>query len=298
MVYDTTRHMIQCEAKTTAEPTVVKYCEEDKRLFTGLVNGRVIIWDTTGLPIQKMTELPDSAGSTSLPAITALGYDQISATAIVGNKEGISFWVIKGSSDGCWGRIVGQVQGITSPPTAVAWVSSSHEILATFPNGTVCVFDLDTGNASHVMIAHSAAVSEIIWIDAERRLLTASKDKTVRIWDFPGGRGMRSSAGRDSVVTSTTNILPEKKSNRKSLSKSQSGGSSLPWKRSSTAQASTATSQSSAVVGGDELLFLEPKKPPIVEELPPAPIRAVNQNAKRSPALATDSDDDLIGWDR
>eukprot|EP00439_Symbiodinium_sp_Y106_P063019 s1430_g9.t1 len=75
-----------------------------------------------------------------------------------------------------WGRKLGQITEMSSPPTALVWAASSREVIAGFGNGAVVVFDLDQGEPSYAIQAHADAVTAAKWLDAPRRLLTASKD--------------------------------------------------------------------------------------------------------------------------
>ncbi|CAE8595033.1 unnamed protein product, partial [Polarella glacialis] len=162
------------------------HCQVQRRLFTALKNGQVIVWDTSVLPLQRLAVVPDGASPASGP-IMALDYDLSTSTLFTGSKEGISLWAVKASDSGCsgWGRKLGQFSSMSSAPTAVAWAISSREVMAGFANGAVVIFDLDKGEASYAIQAHSDEVTAVMWLDAPRRLLTASKDKTLKIWDFP-----------------------------------------------------------------------------------------------------------------
>eukprot|EP00442_Polarella_glacialis_P010414 CAMPEP_0115165998 /NCGR_PEP_ID=MMETSP0227-20121206/73891_1 /TAXON_ID=89957 /ORGANISM="Polarella glacialis, Strain CCMP 1383" /LENGTH=506 /DNA_ID=CAMNT_0002578507 /DNA_START=19 /DNA_END=1537 /DNA_ORIENTATION=- len=186
IVFDLRRQMIQCEVQASAAPVRMYHCQVQRRLFTALKNGQVIVWDTSVLPLQRLAVVPDGASPASGP-ITALDYDLSTSTLFTGSKEGISLWAVKASDSGCsgWGRKLGQFSSMSSAPTAVAWAISSREVMAGFANGAVVIFDLDKGEASYAIQAHSDEVTAVMWLDAPRRLLTASKDKTLKIWDFP-----------------------------------------------------------------------------------------------------------------
>jgi len=189
MVYDARRQMILCEAQTPAATSVLYYCQAQKRLFTGLQNGQVIIWDATVLPMRQMGTVPDGPEAAPASKITALDYNSATSTLFTAAKEGgLALWSVKASSAGCWGRRVGSVPSVASQPCGLAWANSSREIIAGLATGAVAVYDVDQGDASYAIQAHRDEVTTIIWLDAPRRLLTASKDKTLKIWDFPSLR--------------------------------------------------------------------------------------------------------------
>eukprot|EP00931_Biecheleriopsis_adriatica_P114745 TRINITY_DN9065_c0_g1_i1.p1 TRINITY_DN9065_c0_g1~~TRINITY_DN9065_c0_g1_i1.p1 ORF type:complete len:627 (+),score=110.70 TRINITY_DN9065_c0_g1_i1:87-1967(+) len=182
IVFDLRRSMIQCEVQAPAAVTKMQLCQEQRRLFTALKNGTVVIWDASVLPMQRMATVPDGASGNP---ITAMDYDPSSGTLFTASKEGIQLWTVKTSDGGGWGRKLGQITDMSSPPTALAWAPSSREIIAGFANGAVVIFDLDQGGPSYAIAAHADGVSAVRWLDAPRRLLTAAKDKTLKIWDFP-----------------------------------------------------------------------------------------------------------------
>jgi len=187
-IYDTRKQMIHHELQTPALLTSMYYSQECKHLFTGLTSGRVVLWDLSVLPAHQLCTIPDSPDLVASSRITALDYDAKTSTLFTGSKDGFALWTVKSSNSVHWGRCVGQIKGINNAPTAVAWINSSREILGSFSNGTVAIFDIDKGEATYVINAHKDEVTKILWLDAPRRLLTASKDKTLKIWDFPSMR--------------------------------------------------------------------------------------------------------------
>jgi len=187
IVYDLRKQTVVSETQTPGPTTSMTYCEEQKRLFTGVQSGKVVVWDLSRRPIQQVGAIPEGTETLLSSRICALDYDEASSTLFAGTKEGLSLWNIKHSSS-VWGRCVGQVRGMSHGPTAIAWCPSSREILAGFSNGAVMVFDQDTGEATYALQAHNEEVTAIVWLDAPRRLLTASTDKTVKFWDFPSLR--------------------------------------------------------------------------------------------------------------
>jgi len=200
MVYDMRRQMIQCEVQTPATCSAMHYDQAQKRLFTGLQNGRVVVWDTSNMPLQQLASIPDG-GDVRMGSVAALDYDAATSTLFTGTKEGFALWAVKSSNLGCWGRCVGQIKDLNVAPTAVAWANSSREILAGFSNGSVIIYDVDLGEATYALPAHKDEVTAIMWLDAPRRLLTASKDKTLKIWDFPSLRRMSLEDQVANVVT-------------------------------------------------------------------------------------------------
>merc|ERR1719253_2272952 len=164
---------------------MMKHVAQQKRLFTGLFTGRAVIWDTSILPIQQLASVPAEALDPTVGKMSALDFDVGTGTLFAATKEMVGIYTVKSANSGVWGRKIGQIGPISSPPTVMAWAPSSRELLIGFGNGAVVVYDIDSGEASFAIQAHREEVTRIEWLDAPRRLLTASKDKTLKIWDFP-----------------------------------------------------------------------------------------------------------------
>lgn len=348
MVYDTRRQMIQCEVQTPAPTTAMNYCQVQKRLFTGVQSGRIIVWNTSILPIQQVAVIPDGGGAadTANPSakISSLDYDPVTSTLFAASKEALTVWAIKSSDNGsCWGRKAGAISQMNTAPTAIAWANSSREILAGFSSGAVIVFDVDKGEASYALQAHKDEVTTLVWLDAPRRLLTGSKDKTLKIWDFPSLRNVTLedsafSAMVAPMVSTAPHMAPPGSSQGaaagygRQRGSSGAGSSSFSGQRGGDPLSSQGAPTGSvggyptgSVGGGDPLARSQNNAPPTssyagrssgsglagplggepyradagrtgsVSDAPAAAAPA--PAAKKSAALAGDSDDDLAGWD-
>lgn len=163
------------------------------------------------MPLQQLASMPDGAdtpAASRMGPVAALDYDAATSTLFTGTKEGFALWAVKSSNLGCWGRCVGQIKDLNVAPTSVAWANSSREILAGFSNGSVIIYDVDLGEATYALPAHKDEVTSIMWLDAPRRLLTASKDKTLKIWDFPSLRRISLEDQVANVVAPTVSLAP------------------------------------------------------------------------------------------
>lgn len=221
MVYDARRQMLQCEVQTVAPTSVMLHCQKQRRLFCGLQTGRVLVWDTSILPIQQLATIPDgTVDPIANTKISGMDYDAASSTLFTACASGFGLWAVKSSNTGVWGRKAGQIAGITGKPTAIVWANSSRELLVGFASGAVVIFDVDTGVASYAMQAHKDEITAMVWLDAPRRLLTASADRTLKIWDFP-------SLHRTTLEDQLAHITPP------SVSVSMAPHMALPGSRSS-----------------------------------------------------------------
>eukprot|EP00931_Biecheleriopsis_adriatica_P054707 TRINITY_DN32221_c0_g1_i1.p1 TRINITY_DN32221_c0_g1~~TRINITY_DN32221_c0_g1_i1.p1 ORF type:complete len:621 (-),score=109.94 TRINITY_DN32221_c0_g1_i1:9-1820(-) len=290
-VYDLVRQMIQCEVQTPSPTTAMTYSQAQRRLFTGLQSGRVVVWDTSILPIQNLCTIPDSADVSALSRISSLDFDCNSAMLFSTCKDSIGVWAVKSSSTGNWGRRVGAVP-TSNVPSAVAWAPSSKEILVGYGSGALVAFDVEKNVPSYAWQAHQEEVTAMRWLDAQRRLLTVSKDKTLKIWDFPSlqREPLDEHAISQPTVSASANLAVPGRV--RAPPKASTGYASEPCEAS---RSSSSSHPASRVV--------QPCQAPIP---PPAPVQAGYSERPRvagapagSPALrADDSDDDLAGWDR
>lgn len=188
VVYDFRKQMLNCEVQCPAAATCLLFREEQQRLFAGLSSGRVVLWDTARMPPKILATIPDNTEVPTGARVHCLDYDPPSETLFIGNKDSIGVWTVKASSSLVWGRSVGLIRNISSPPSCMQWAASSRELLCGFANGTVVVFDVAKGDAGFVFQAHAEEVSQLQWLDAPRRLVSSSRDKTLKVWDFPSTR--------------------------------------------------------------------------------------------------------------
>ncbi|CAE7356173.1 mhkB [Symbiodinium natans] len=311
IVFDLKRQMIQCEVSAPSPPTQMIHCQEQRRLFTAMRNGTVAVWDTSILPLQRIAIVPDGATQLGNP-ITTMDYDSSTGTLFTGSKDGIHLWAVKTSDMGGWGRKLGQITEMSSPPTALVWAASSREIIAGFGNGAVVVFDLDQGEPSYAIQAHSDGVTAAKWLDAPRRLLTASKDKTLKIWDFPS---------LQRAPLETTSWAPAVHQERswqppaRPASSSFSGTGGDPLRSANSGfggYGHTAASSPSGLAGGTYAAEAAPGSFTGGGYASPAPVSSsfsgmpaaqqpvapnVVGRPKAAAAAAEDSEDDLAGWD-
>mmetsp|Transcript_28757 Transcript_28757/g.66803 ORF Transcript_28757/g.66803 Transcript_28757/m.66803 type:complete len:639 (+) Transcript_28757:192-2108(+) len=324
-VFDIRRQAMLCEVSTPQPTASMHYCQTAKQLFTGLQTGRIFVWDLSRLPAMQLCAIPSHNDAIALTKISALDFDPSTGTLFAGSREGISLWAVKQSGSTAWGRSIGQIQPVSAAPSAIAWSNSSREIMAAFPNGTVAVFDLDAGKPGFVLDAHRSEVSSLCWQDAPRRLLTASKDKTLKIWDFPslrsssltggggGGGGSRlNSLVHDSNFSSASAAPPPSSqsfsasaaSNRGSTSggmvTSSFAGAGDPLRRPPSSSAGGGFSSSSAAAAGGYPVNGGPTASS-------AAAAAASASSVQKPRVAgaapgalfqNDSDDDLAGWDK
>ncbi|CAE7249689.1 lst8 [Symbiodinium pilosum] len=267
-VYDLVRQMMQCETHSPTATTSMHFEEAQQRLFTGMQGGQIAVWDTSVLPLTLLCSIPD--GSTG-SRVNGLDYESSSATLFSASKDLLGVWSVKSAQTGSWGRKIGTIP-TANALTGVAWAPSSREILASCGTGAIVAFDVDSCAPSYAWQAHEDEITQICWIDSHRRLLTSSKDRKLRIWDFPAP-GREHSPFLSPVLSTAPSI-------------------SAPSRRHSAQLRSGAVGGPSTEPPRQEPPTNTPKVPASRGYAPTAVAGA------RGPMPSNDSDDDLTGWDR
>jgi WD40 repeat protein len=195
-IYDIRRKMIQTECRTPTPAATLWHCQEQRRLFCGLKDGRIYVYDTSTMPMQQISIIPDQPGLKVSP-IMGINYDPATSTLFAASKDGFQLYAIKGTNQSCWGRSIGSLATPAQMPTNVAYMPSSREVVGSSASGSVVIYDLESGEAAYSFQAHNNEITAMLWLDAPRRLLTASKDKSLKIWDFPSLRQNAGDLGLD-----------------------------------------------------------------------------------------------------
>ena len=88
-------------------------------------------------------------------------------------------------------------------PTGKTFVAGTQE-------GVAIVWDITTGKEQGRLFGHEDAISDLLFIDSERKILTGSKDGTARIWDITSGNEtVRFKMGAGSI--SSVHISPDQR---------------------------------------------------------------------------------------
>lgn len=183
-VFDMEKQLVASDEHSPSPIVELYYDAPNRRLYSGTLSGKVGIWDVAVLPPRLQASLPDGLGPEG-SMVSSLELDSNAQNLFSASKEGISVYAIRSTASQAWGRKMGSLSTGASAATSVQWAASSKELLVGCENGTVCIFDIEKGQSSFVLQAHDKGVTALMWLDAPRRLLTASKDKTLKIWDFP-----------------------------------------------------------------------------------------------------------------
>lgn len=111
-----------------------------------------------------------------------------------------------------------RVESICAGPDSRIAVSGGRD-------GTLRVWDLETGECRRALTGHTAAVLSVAIAGDGRTVLSAGRDKTVRVWDLESGRWVRTLTGHGSAVYAVALAAD----GRRAVSGSRDGDRLLLW---------------------------------------------------------------------
>ncbi|KDQ15294.1 hypothetical protein BOTBODRAFT_297585 [Botryobasidium botryosum FD-172 SS1] len=95
-----------------------------------------------------------------------------------------------------------QLRDIRTVPSGISLFSPNGKLAAVLSGPSICVFDLETETISDPLVAHTNDITSIVFSPDATRLLSASDDHTLRLWDVTSM--VRSS---DNIIRHTTPIV-------------------------------------------------------------------------------------------
>ena len=133
---------------------------------------KIRIWDARSGRQVRSIECPD--GAARLLAYSADGHRLASVSA----EPAVQLW------EPATGRRVGSSRtGNGTQINAIAWSPRDSRLALSLADGTIAIFETDTGRADAAMAGHRGAASSVAWSPDARRIASTGQDGTIRIWD-------------------------------------------------------------------------------------------------------------------
>jgi len=176
-----------------------RFSPNGKHLATAGQDGLVRIWNTRNGE-EVFTPLAHSSGAA---AIHDLAYTPDGDTLLTAGAEGaVKAW--RGSTgEPLWSvKLPGQVRRIAVNPEGTKVVAAVHDYWIT-PLAAY-VFDVNSGQQMGLPLAHGDGVMSVEFSPDGKHLLTASEDRTTRIWETATGKLVRQVRRHEHWATSAS----------------------------------------------------------------------------------------------
>jgi WD40 repeat protein len=106
------------------------------------------------------------------------------------------------------GPLIRTLEGHSDGVTAVALLPDGRRALSASWDGTLKLWDLETGQILTTLEGHSGWVSAVALLPDGRRALSTSSDKTLKLWDLETGQVIKTLEGHSECVTAVA-MLPD-----------------------------------------------------------------------------------------
>jgi WD40 repeat protein len=157
----------------------VVFSRDGKLLASASHDGEVKLWDATRLnEVQDGRCLPRRARVPGLGVNVAFSPDG-KRLATGGERNTVMIWDVQTGEElrTLWGH-GGEVYTLAFSPVDDRWVASGGE------DGTVKVWDSLTGEVVHTFRGHTGLVNSVAFTPDGGRLISGSRDTTVKVWDL------------------------------------------------------------------------------------------------------------------
>jgi len=152
-----------------------------KRLFIGDGDGSIHIINYSNYPPELVGSVKSQSGS----CIRGMCIDNDLKYLFTGDTNGnINCFDLGPIGKERFAKQLNQMAGL-SKLRYLVWTDGNREIFAGNDNGKITVWDANKGQSIFVLEAHDTAITKMQWFEKSRYLMTASKEKSLCIWEVP-----------------------------------------------------------------------------------------------------------------
>jgi WD40 repeat protein len=107
------------------------------------------------------------------------------------------------------GPLLRTFRGHTDGIRAVAVVPDRYQAVSASDDGTLRLWDLQTGQCLHIFTGHSDVVSDVDIVSNQYQAISASQDTTLRLWDLQTGQCLHILRGHNKAVSAVAAMSDE-----------------------------------------------------------------------------------------
>jgi WD40 repeat protein len=158
----------------------VVFSRDGKLLASASLDGEVKLWDATRLGEKQEGRRLTRSARASGPGVNVAFSPDGRRLATGGERNTVKIWDVQTGEERktLWGHS-GEVYTLAfSPDDDGRWIASGGE------DGAVKVWDSHTGEVVHTFRGHTGLVSSVAFSPDGRRLISGSRDTTVKVWDL------------------------------------------------------------------------------------------------------------------
>ena len=179
-VYDNNENALFSLRLSNAWQSTLAFDAVNNRAFVGDYGQKVHVVDVSDMVPRLVRTLHGHKGS-----LRALHYDPKTQFLFSGSfDKTVAVWDVGAPQKEASAKVVGRLVGHKDKVKAVVYASGFSRALSAGDDCRILVWDTKAGELAHAVLAHRKTISRLVWVASEKRLISCSHDKTVKVWQF------------------------------------------------------------------------------------------------------------------